>query len=443
MAAAATSDVECPVCHDSLQQPKILPCTHLICHKCVVSWLEEAGNQGGCPLCREQILPASDKGQGDLASQVDALPTDFATAAVVESEKALSGSCVCSCCDDAEATLYCLQCCIKLCASCAKIHGKIPLTQDHVTEKLSDLTTEQLASHPPTPCVNHSSKQAELYCTSHEELICVVCTFSAHRQCPDVRGIGDVATVKREELKKHVQKLEEKEVAVEAKINRIDAQVFVGKGKFEAMRNEVKVTFDDLQMSLETRRQKLNADIQEREDAFLAERKSCKLELEKQKTALSAHKTTAERLVSSAADSSLLGMMGKLKSRLTSLESQKLPDDAKTTTGNLLLKPGKFKVRKALTDTGMLTHSAQDKGNKGDRSHRCGRPPPCEGPEYAAVIKVGDRVRRGKDWSPGYRSQDGLPPGVGTVTAVPADLKNEWSQELNAHGTGGEPRTMT
>ncbi|XP_076466059.1 E3 ubiquitin-protein ligase TRIM45-like isoform X2 [Babylonia areolata] len=372
MAAAATSDVECPVCHENLQQPKILPCTHLVCHKCVVSWLEEAGDQGGCPLCRAPILPASDKGQGDLASQVDALPTDFAMAVVVESEKALSGSHVCSCCDDTVATVYCLQCCVKLCAPCAKTHSKIPALQDHVTEKLSDLTAEQLASHPLTPCVNHSSKQAELYCTSHEELVCGLCAFSAHRQCPDVGGIGDVATVKREELKKHMQKLEEKEAAVVAKINQIDTQVTDGKGQFKAMRDEVKVTFDDLQMSVETRRQKLNADIQEREDAFLAERKSCKLDLEDQKAALSAHKTTAERLVSSAADGSLLGMMGKLMSRLTGLESQKLPDDAKTTTGNLVLMSDVAeKVKKAVADFGMLTDSAQMKGNTADRCLWC------------------------------------------------------------------------
>ncbi|XP_076464944.1 E3 ubiquitin-protein ligase TRIM45-like isoform X2 [Babylonia areolata] len=419
MAAATTSDVECPVCHDSLQQPKILPCTHLVCRKCVVSWLEEAGNQGGCPLCREQILPASNKGQGDLASQVDALPTDLATAVVVESEKALTGSHVCSC-EDAEAVLYCFQCSVKLCTSCAKTHSKVPTTQEHVTEKLSDLTTEQLASHPPTPCVNHSSKQAELYCTSHEELICAMCAFSAHRQCPDLAVIGDVATVKREELKKHVQKLEEKEAAVVAKIIEIDTQVSDGKGKFKAMRDEVKVTFDGLQKSLEARRQKLNADIQEREDTFLAERKSCKLDLENQKAALSAHKTTAERLVSSAADSSLLGMMGKLKSRLTGLESQTLPDDAKTTTGNLVMTSDVAeKVKKAVADIGMLMDSAQDKGNTADRCLWCGRS--FEGPGYAAAIKVGDRVRRGKDWM--WGSQDGSPPGAGTVTAVDADLK--------------------
>ncbi|XP_076465272.1 E3 ubiquitin-protein ligase TRIM45-like isoform X2 [Babylonia areolata] len=371
MAAAATSDVECPVCHENLQQPIILPCTHLVCRKCVVSWLEEAGDQGGCPLCRVPILPASDKGHGDLASQVDALPTDFATAVVVESEKALSGSHVCSC-EAAEATLYCLQCSIKLCTLCAKTHSKAPVSRDHVTEKLSDLTAEQLASHPLTPCVNHSSKQAELYCTSHEELVCLMCAFSAHRQCPDVGGIGDVATVKREELKKHMQKLEEKEAAVVAKINQIDTQVTDDKGQFKAMRDEVKVTFDDLQMSVETRRQKLNADIQEREDAVLAERKSCKLDLEDQKAALSAHKTTAERLVSSAADGSLLGMMGKLMSRLTGLESQKLPDDAKTTTGNLVLMSDVAeKVKKAVAHIGMLTGSAQKKGNTADRCLWC------------------------------------------------------------------------
>ncbi|KAL8574774.1 hypothetical protein ACOMHN_035317 [Nucella lapillus] len=217
-ASAPASHLECPVCHDGFTEPKLLPCTHLVCCKCMVSWLEKGGDQNGCPLCRAPIVPDSAKAQGDFASQVDALPTDFAIAAVIESVKTLNSGHVCSCCDDAEASLFCLQCAVKFCDACAKPHAKIPATRDHVTEKLSDLSAEQLALHHHVPCVNHQEKQAELYCSVHEQVICFLCLSSTHNKCGKVEGMGgEVAQRKREELRAELKKLEQREAAITEK----------------------------------------------------------------------------------------------------------------------------------------------------------------------------------------------------------------------------------
>ncbi|XP_076472459.1 E3 ubiquitin-protein ligase TRIM45-like [Babylonia areolata] len=421
-AAAAVTHPVCPVCHDRLSVPKILPCSHLVCRDCLVTWLENTDNPGSCPLCRVAVLsPASQNGQdSDLASQVDALPTDLATSVVLESESALRGGDVCGCCDDAEAASFCIQCGMKLCSPCVKLHGRFPSFQDHVMEKLNDLSAGRLASHRVVPCVNHSQKPAELYCASHEELICALCAFSAHRSCPEVGKVGDVAAVKREELKEQIQKIWDRKDVVVAKIHQIDAQVSDGKAKFRAMQDEIRDTFDDLHVSLEAERQKLDSIVQEREATFLAERKSCKLDLENLEAALSAHKATAERLVSSAADTPLLGMMGRLMSRLTALESQQLPDDPKTTPES---SHGEEMTRKATAVKRVLAHSAK---NEGDNCLWCEKKLFFGGAGYASVIKVGDRVKRGKDWSDVYGSQDGSPPGAGTVVKVPSNLKSDY-----------------
>ncbi|KAL8621980.1 hypothetical protein ACOMHN_035508 [Nucella lapillus] len=354
MASAPASHLECPVCHEGFTEPKLLPCTHLVCRKCVVSWLEKGGDQNGCPLCRAPIVPDSAKAQGDFASQVDALPTDFATAAVIESAKMLNSGHVCSC--DAEASVFCLQCALKLCDVCAKTHAKIPATRDHVTEKLSDLSAEQLALHHHVPCVNHQEKQAELYCSNHEQVICVLCASSAHRKCSEVEGMGEVAQRKREELRAELKKLEQREAAITEKINKLDIQESNAKTTFKAMKNEVKATFDDLRRSLDVQEKHLNSQIQQREETYLANRKSLKLDLENHMAAVSAHKSTAERVVSAAPDSALLGMMGKLKSRLDALESQVLPEVPAMAVGKLVLDQDTVrKTKEALAAIGRLT----------------------------------------------------------------------------------------
>ncbi|KAL8601424.1 hypothetical protein ACOMHN_042428 [Nucella lapillus] len=363
-ASAPASHLECLVCHDGFTEPKLLPCTHLVCRKCVVSWLEKGGDQNGCPLCRAPIVPDSAKAQGDFASQVDALPTDFATAAVIESEKTLNSGHVCSC--DAEASVFCLQCAIKLCDACAKTHAKLPATRDHVTKKLSDLSAEQLALHHRVPCVNHQEKQAELYCSNHEQVICVLCFSSTHNKCGEVGGMGEeVAQRKRAELRAKLKKLEQRKAAITEKINKLDIQESNAKTTFKAMKTKVKATFDDLRRSLDVQERNLNLQIQQREETYLANRKSLKLNLENNMAAVSAHKSTAKRVVSAAPDSALLGMMGKFKSRLDALESQVLPKVPAMAVGKLVLDQDTVrKTKKALAAIGRLTDPSATQEDK-------------------------------------------------------------------------------
>ena len=204
------------MCHEDFTDPKLLPCTHLVCRKCVISWLDRGGKNGGCPLCRAAILPETPSDCDELSTLIDALPTDLFMAAVIDSKKLLSGPDVCSC--TKEADVFCLQCAIKMCKSCAKTHSSIAAAQGHVTEDLTSLTAAKLASYYQSVCVNHGDRQAELYCTSHEEMICLLCASSTHRKCADLKSIGAAATAKREELRAQGQTLKVKEDAVTAKV---------------------------------------------------------------------------------------------------------------------------------------------------------------------------------------------------------------------------------
>ena len=221
-----TSEFECPVCHEDYTEPKILPCAHLACRNCVISWLGTGGGQGGCPMCRSTILPPNRPGEGnlatlvdalptDLATRVDALPTDLATVALVESHKILSSPHVCTMCQtNVIATSYCLQCDVKLCQACTSYHQKLPGTKDHSFEDLSKLTALNLATSRRSTCKSHANKTAEFFCSSHEDAICILCAATNHRSCPEVKAISDVAKGKRTELTQQAERLRQKETAL-------------------------------------------------------------------------------------------------------------------------------------------------------------------------------------------------------------------------------------
>lgn len=213
MAGKASGDLQCPVCTNTFTNPKILPCNHLACRGCLLSRLEKEGTQAGCPLCKATILSSAKKGQGQgrLASAVDSLPTDWITTALVDNQRILAGPHVCAMCENnVTATSYCFACRVKLCPTCTSYHEKLPGTKEHNLGQLSKLTEKQLAANRQATCNNHANRPAEMYCSSHHQLICMECCTTNHRRCAEVKAIAEAANEKRSELKQRSQKLKAK-----------------------------------------------------------------------------------------------------------------------------------------------------------------------------------------------------------------------------------------
>ncbi|XP_070205444.1 transcription intermediary factor 1-beta-like [Littorina saxatilis] len=428
-AASATSSSElpeCPVCHDGYKEPKILPCTHLACKKCVVSWLQKAGVKGGCPLCRAPILPSTSRGQRDLDTLVNDLPTDLATMALVDSHKVLSGQHVCMLCDNnSAATSFCLQCDVKICKACIKVHKNIPSTRKHVIEDLDKLSPQQLAQINRATCNVHDDRPAELYCSTHQELICMLCATANHRSCAEVKAIPDVVTEKRRELEQQAQRLRDRATALATEIQEVT-------DTFKAMRKKANDMFDDLEQCLKKRRQEVNTLIQAEEDAVM----TSLAELEKWRAALALNAASVGNVVQSASGGSLLGMMKGLTSRLDDLESQ-TGTARKMEVKDLTLNVQKLdQLRADIASLGQLTKPATTPTTLQQPTQPSPATPTATSattprtaykykPRHVAlakVLKVGDRVKPGPDWLSVMGSKD----KKGTVTAFPSRLAAQW-----------------
>ncbi|XP_070182864.1 transcription intermediary factor 1-beta-like [Littorina saxatilis] len=417
MAGVTSGDIECPVCHDDFTNPKLLPCNHLACRDCVLSWLQK---EGGCPLCRAPILSSTQQGQGQLATMVDWLPTDFATAALVESHKVLNGPHVCDVCqNNVTATSYCFDCSIKLCKACTSHHQKLPVSKTHTLEQLNKLTAKQLAANRQATCNNHSNTPAKLYCSAHQELICMFCDATNHRSCPEVKAITDVAREKRTELTQQSQRLKEKAAG-------LAKQMKAAKEKFKGMHKKVNDVFDDLQQCSEKRRQQVHDLIQKEEDATM----TSLAEMEKARAAMTSNSSNIDHLVTSAPDDALLQMLNQLKSRLDDLESESGKTAMVKDVGDIVFDSQlQTRLKSDLSELGEIQKPHQQASaspsatatTTAPSSGQTARAKPRRA-DLAAVLKVGDRVRRGPDWGkdwfgfgPRYNVDGG---GPGTVTSV-------------------------
>ena len=185
MATAAVldepSNMECTVCHEHLTLPKLLPCGHLLCRHCLVSWLKSQP-EANCPLCRSAIVNNKKRKGRSLENIADGFPTDLAMAALVEADRLLSKQHACRVCVNEAAVSMCLTCMDMFCQSCSTMHKKQSVTEHHKVESLASLTAEKLAANRPATCAIHGDEMSKLCLsrTQHGRQLRQLCTHLLH-----------------------------------------------------------------------------------------------------------------------------------------------------------------------------------------------------------------------------------------------------------------------
>ena len=271
-------ELTCTVCLGIFVEPKVLPCLHTYCKKCVESLIKSRdrsrvdheaippgfhmGNQVQsqrvyqrpqqhegeratslvCPQCREEHqLPV---GGGDklltsftFANLVKVLEINKADGKALTCENGL---------DTNPAFARCLDCQAYLCHSCSQLHRQMLATKIHSVISLDEIKTKgEKCFQAPRHCPLHDKEVLKLYCRTCSKAICGDCTYVDHRSHKYV-FIKDVL----EELKGTLHsKLESmKELSVEAKIKKEGAHqvVIEHEAKVASIRTTIDQQFREL-----------------------------------------------------------------------------------------------------------------------------------------------------------------------------------------------------
>ena len=93
------------------------------------------------------------------------------------------------------ASVYCVECQMKLCHSCKRAHRGIKSTRSHKVVELGEQTSVEILcqSMPPSYCDQHKDENLKLYCFDCKAAICVMCYIELHNshKCSDVNKVGD------------------------------------------------------------------------------------------------------------------------------------------------------------------------------------------------------------------------------------------------------------
>ena len=174
---------ECPVCIEMMVEPKMLPCIHTFCLKCLnLYWNDKhAGSRVPCPVCRKEFeIPEG--GIGNLQS-------NFSVQKLIDAQKKLSKDETVKCdiclCRKLEtvAINFCVECQQYLCEQCSEGHVSMNSSKSHHLISLGDQSElkRRLKFSGTHQCDKHDGKRLEIYCMDCKVAVCTVCFLKEHK----------------------------------------------------------------------------------------------------------------------------------------------------------------------------------------------------------------------------------------------------------------------
>ena len=261
MAAVVKQDHTCSVCLELFSEPKVLPCCHTFCLKC----LEKTARSGqkkseiACPQCRKtHAIPA-----GGLTEFL----TDFIASYEIEVTQLKSPQDAgqggkrkiskCGECEE-EGTIetYCTDCQNYLCRGCVEAHKKFKAYRGHKVVPILELNVATLQSGQVQYCSTHKDETLKLFCETCMALVCRDCILVEHRehQYTFVKDACTKVTKQLRDLSKDVQRKLRTYAVNLAEIQKVE---MTATGYSEVLKADINAFFDKMDQSLKLRRKQL------------------------------------------------------------------------------------------------------------------------------------------------------------------------------------------
>ncbi|XP_033890902.2 tripartite motif-containing protein 2 isoform X2 [Acipenser ruthenus] len=197
----------CSICLDRYKNPKVLPCLHTFCERCLQNYIPVHSLTLSCPVCRQtSILP--EKG-------VSALQNNFFITNLMD------------------------------------VLQRSPDSSSEDSTTLETVTA--VATGKPLSCPNHGGNVMEFYCPSCETAMCQECTAGEHAEHPTV-PLKDV-------VEQHKASLQDQLDAVKNRLPEIDSALqFLSEilqqltSQKSSIEEDIHSTFDELQKTLNVRK---------------------------------------------------------------------------------------------------------------------------------------------------------------------------------------------
>ena len=254
-------EITCGICQEHYTEPKVLPCLHYYCKKCVLrlALRTGTGKPFSCPECRcEATLPEGGVDELKTAFFVNRLKTTVSTMERAHGKVEVK----CELCSDSgdKAEAFCRQCAMFICKNCIEQHKKLKILLTHEVASLEDLKQGRakpiVVKEPPIKtCPNHDEPLI-IYCFDCESLICHHCTVKDHRD-HDFEFCKIASTKTKQNLLENLSPLKIKRESLAKAIDNIQTTKQELKAQGGCVASSIQTSFKELREILDKREQEL------------------------------------------------------------------------------------------------------------------------------------------------------------------------------------------
>ena len=260
-------EAECPLCLETVKDPKTLPCLHSFCLVCLDKNANYARRQLQtaieCPVCQASFqISEEDTFSGLLASfhlnrLLDLLAlTDGGT----ESQQCTN------CEENNTATHYCFECQSLLCRACFEAHQRIKATRGHKNISVDNLQADdvEMLIRRPVMCSEqyHQDQPLEYYCKDCNVCTCIKCSVVSHNHHTMV-DMQKAADEQKMQIDEALKKVKAEVVILENEMKNQTELMNKNKTQISAAREKMNETVDDCIRLLTEHKASMNAKFDE------------------------------------------------------------------------------------------------------------------------------------------------------------------------------------
>ena len=323
------SEITCPICQEHYTEPKVLPCLHYYCKKCILKLALRtlSGKSFHCPECRCEAT-LSEGGVDNLKKAFFANRLKSKVMTLQRAYGKVKVKCeLCTASSNAEA--FCRQCSCFICNECVQLHSKVRSFFGHKIASLEDLKHGRAkpiaVEEPPTEMCTIHRQPFIIFCSDCKKLICQHCTLKDHLgHNYDFTNVA-VSGVKTK-LMEDIQSIRNHQSEFTDAIEKIRATALEVETQKESAINNLHTSFKELHNILERREQELVVDA-----IAIAQEKSQKLSQQENTLSLVSAELQSivdytERCASLCTDNELVSMDTEIRKTI----QQKIQEHSKS-----------------------------------------------------------------------------------------------------------------
>ena len=313
--------LECGICLDQYNDPKLLPCFHVFCKQCLERLVQKRAGQSvlQCPNCRRTTaLPL----QG-----VSGLQSDFHASHLFEIQDTLAKvkepqKIQCEKCKKSTATGFCRDCGKFICDKCTEMHQTWEEYNTHEIATIQNVQADAASFIPRKKkvlyCQKHKDKLLEIYCETCNELICSNCTIRLHQ--------GHQYDVASDTFKKHKQEITDQLEPIKCHLATVntalpsfDARAKEIQDQRETHQADIHKRINQLQQALEQRRTELIGQLDQLTQHKLKTLAAERDQVELLHTQLTSCLEYVEGSLTTGTQEEILGMKGSLLQQISQI----------------------------------------------------------------------------------------------------------------------------